>query len=104
MQPGVAPLVMHAVVGALTQGMDCVAVNIGLKLFKMPVPIGVSYLPTPALIAVLWFPNTSYINPNRGVQSLKHPSPLTVLQSTWGKLRAPTKRPAGALSASTCPA
>ena len=43
----------QAVVWAFTHGIDCVAVNIGLKLFRNDVVYGVLYLPTPPLIAVL---------------------------------------------------
>src|SRR5215471_18013622 len=73
----------------------------GLKLVTTPVAIGELNLPKPTLTAVLWLPNTSYTNPRRGDQFLKHDIPLIVLQSIWGKLRGPVKRPAGAFSGST---
>src|SRR5712691_10445960 len=81
-------------------GMFTVVKNIGLKLFKLEVTIGVLYFPKPAFNAVLWLPNKSSTMPSRGDQFLKHPNPGTVLQSTLAKLRAGTKRPAGELSGS----
>src|ERR1700682_4838436 len=97
MHPGVIPGegVSQAVVGRLSQGIACVAVYIGLNAFKFEVTVGVLYLPTPALIAVLWFPNISYTKPIRADQFWKQLSPCTAPKSTWGKLRAPTNRPAG---------